>query len=650
MKAIDALRRWWQGWAGEDETPLDGDTPAWLLSLAFHLVLLVALAFAWHQRTEAEVDLTITTLNTQEPEATPEEFEYSNDPQVEIGSNSLAGSRAALAMAPTLNEVSQLRRENEPTELASVVEPLLLDLSTAPTINERMLVKGAAGIGATGAMGAVDRITQEIATSLEQRRTLVVWILDQSLSMEPQRKAIAARLDRIYQELGVVGATAAADGEAPLLSAVVAFGEQVTFRTPKPTADMAEVTKAVERIENDPSGTEMVFSAVAMAAKKYQSYAAQSPRRNVMIVVFSDEVGDDEQQLDVALAVCRRHAMPVYCVGIPAPFGRREVEVRYVDPDPNYDQSPQWLPVRQGPESLLPEGVQLGFAGARNQDLDRIASGFGPFALTRLCYETGGIYFMVRPNRDGGETPVMIPRYDHFFDPSIMRRYQPEYFSVEEYKKRLQRNRARAALVEAATMSLVNPMENPRLDFPRTDEAALKRSLDDAQRLAAKIGPKLDALYLVLKQGEADRSKLAEPRWRAGYDLAMGRVLAVKARTESYNAMLAKAKNGLKFEKPGSDTHVLVPADEISVGSALEKLAKQGREYLERVRVEHAGTPWALLADRELKEPIGWKWSERVSNPPRQRMAASGNGNPAPPADQLRRLEKPKPRRPNVRL
>ena len=50
----------------------------------------------------------------------------------------------------------------------------------------------------------------------------------------------------------------------------------------------------------------------------------------------------------------------------------------------------------------------------------------------------------------------------------------------------------------------------------------------------------------MLQQGEADREKETVMRWQAGYDLAMGRTLAAKVRTEGYNAMLAAAKRGLK--------------------------------------------------------------------------------------------------------
>ena len=654
MSTVDSLKQTWHQWAGDDDGLLEGDTPAWLISLMVHLGILVVLAFLFTYRPRTDYALTVVPLETHDVEQIHEAFSsFESDPTLDTGAASVSGAESALALATTMDDRSQVADEM-PSE-TSDLEPSLAEIATAPTLHENLIVKGSAGVATTGASGAVDRLTEEIAESLADRRTLVVWVLDQSLSMQAQRQTIVERLDRIYQELGIDRDSYQGRNNAPLLSAVLAFGEKVTFRVQDPTDDIEEIKHAIRAIENDPSGKEMTFTAVAMAAKKYQSFRTQAPRRNVMIIVFSDEVGDDEAQMENTLTLCRRHEMPVYVVGVPAPFGKKEVAVRYVDPDPQFDQSARWLPVRQGPESLVPEEVQLAFSRG-NDDLEHLDSGFGPFALTRLCYETGGIYFTVHPNRHGagrrqGEVAAMSARLDHFFDPTVMRTYQPDYVSPQEYKQKLEHNKARLALVKAAEMSMLSPMENPTLEFTKNDEAAFKRSLDQAQQLAAKLGPKIDAIYQVLKQGEKDRAKMSEPRWQAGYDLAMGRVLATKVRTEAYNAMLAKAKTGLKFQNPDSDTWVLSHADEISVGSQLEKMAKQAREYLERVKQRDAGTPWALLAERELKVPIGWKWSEKAVHAERQRMAAAaGAGNNAPPKDGLRKLEKPKPKREDVKL
>jgi hypothetical protein len=142
------------------------------------------------------------------------------------------------------------------------------------------------------------------------------------------------------------------------------------------------------------------------------------------------------------------------------------------------------------------------------------------------------------------------------------------------------------------------------------------------------------------------------PRWRAGYDLAIGRVLAAKVRTEAYNAMLAAAKTRLKFEKPENNTWELEAADSLDVGSRLANLADKASMYLKRVVAEHPQTPWAMLAERELSTPLGWRWKESFTPPPRPPEMENVNNNnnvPNPSDDQAMMLDR-KPRRSPPRL
>ena len=206
----------------------------------------------------------------------------------------------------------------------------------------------------------------------------------------------------------------------------------------------------------------------------------------------------------------------------------------------------------------------------------------------------------------------------------------------------LQSNRACAALVEAAQMSAITPMENVRLRFPRIDDGQFARDLSNAQRTAAKLEPKINQLVAVLRQGEKDRPKIATPRWQAGYDLAMGRALAVLVRTEGYNTMLAEAKQGLKFKDEKNDTWELRPSNSVGENSALAKNAADAKMYLERVVAEHAGTPWAQDAERELRQPLGWEWRERFTDVA-GRLAQRNNNNNRPRPE--RPVPPPKPRR-----
>lgn len=282
-------------------------------------------------------------------------------------------------------------------------------------------------------------------------------------------------------------------------------------------------------------------------------------------------------------------------------------------------------------------------------------AGFGPFSLSKLCYQTGGIYIAVHANRDATGrvndrmTAAMSSRIRYFFDPEAMRDYQPDYVSATKLKQKLNANRAKQALVEAATATNLSPMESPETVFPRKSEGELANLLTLAQRTAAVLQPRIDAIHRVLLSGLKDRDAIEEKRWRAGYDLGMGRVLALKVRTDAYNLMLAQAKAGMQFQNPKSDTWVLRPSSEVRVGSQTERLAEQARSILQRVVHEHPGTPWAFIAEKELQAPLGYRWDEihtGINDPPPPRPAANNNNNPPMPRDDQRRmLGPPKPKR-----
>jgi hypothetical protein len=667
---IQGLRTWWQKQTGEDETPFDGDSPAFLVSLVTHLVLVVALGLTPLIVQENLVTLTVTSVPQDEEQIElkiPEEFYFSEQRSEEVGANSVQGEAMALSEAPIISEVSLIPSHQDilpEVENATVEINNAIEVATGLNYNANLAVKGAAGEGTTGAVGAIDRLTHEILLSLEERKTLVVWCFDSTASLIPQRKAIHDRFDKIYEELGIIEAAGnkafTKHEDQPLLSSVVSFGNNVELVTKKPTDSLAELKAAVKGIQNDKSGNENVFRTIYEVAKAYDTfrYAVDGgkPERNVMIVVFTDEAGTDQNDLEKAVAICRRHTMPVYVVGVPAPFGRRETLMKWVDPDPKYDQSPQWGVVDQGPESLLPERIKLNFSSSKEDDLS-IDSGFGPYSLTRLCVETGGIYFSVHPNRDvrravsRQETQAFSSHLSHFFDPEIMRRYRPDYVSTKEYQKRVSANKARTALIQASAMSQLDQMGSPKLRFVKSDEAAFATALSEAQQEAARVEPKINQLYEVLRAGEADREKEDMLRWKAGYDLAMGRVLAVKVRTEAYNAMLAAAKRGLKAKDPKNNTWTLKPADEISVGSQLAKLGERAKMYLNRVVKDHPGTPWALLAEKELKDPVGWVWEDSFTDMSPRKMADAGNAAPvAAKNDAKMMLKKPAPSRPPPKL
>lgn len=654
------IRRWLRESLGAQRLPVDGETSAWTLSFLLHIAALVTLFTLTMLLPGANRLVLTATPPDPIQETLPEEFRFSEDLQEEIGALSDAGSTEAAAAAPLEADLSEVVIPLEPVSFSGDLPAIELDqpIVQGPTLDDNLLKQGVGSVGATGASGAVDRITNEILLSLDQRPTLVVWLFDQSGSLKPQREEIARRFDRVYEELGVFQAAEnpafAKHEEKPLLTVVAQFGSAPRLLTPDPTDDVAEIQAAVRSVRDTDrgkpgEGKENVFLAIGSVVQELKSYRTRKPRRNLMVVVFSDEAGDDIENLEPTVALCRKLQTPVYVVGVPAPFGRREAYVKYVHPDAAFDQTPQSVPVHQGPESLLPERIKLGFLGGGPQD-DTLDSGFGPYGLTRLTYETGGAYFAVHPNRrvgrlPGRQTDAMTTYVSTFFDPRIMRRYRPDYLPLEEYRERLTKNRAKAALVQAAAFSQTTPLESVRRVFEKVNEAQLVESLTRAQRGAAKLEPKINRLATTLLAGEADRKKIDSLRWQAGYDLAIGRALAVKVRTEGYNAMLAEAKQGMKFKNERNDTWVIRPSDQVTSGSVLAKQAEKAERYLTRVVREHEGTPWALLAQRELNSPFGWEWTERY-NGVAERLARQANNNnrprqPRPPQNLPPRKPKP---------
>ena len=652
MGMLESARRQLQEYTGEDETPLDGDTPAWAVSLVIHVAVLVSLSFAG-LGTVSQAPKPIAVIETpfeeeQEVLEIPREVSLDELVEVDPGSQSDEGFESAESVAQEVAPVSVVAVEMP--DLVSddmTIEPLDV-VSTGLNYDENLTIKGASGMGETGASGAVDRLTLEIAASLEQRPTVVCWVFDQSVSLAGQRKEIASRLERVFGELGLTSTAQANE----LFNVVYAYGKQVTPVIDKPTREVSEVVSAITRIPIDESGIENTFTAIAEAAKKAkQIRLSGAERRNVMIINFTDEVGNDQQYADAVATFCRAQAMRVFVVGVPAPFGRRDVKMKFVEFDPKYAADEQWAIVEQGPESLYPEFVDV---RPKNSPDEPIDSGFGPFSLSKLCAETGGIYFAVHANRGArgrvsdSATAAMSSQLRYFFDSKVMRDYRPDYLPQAQIDKMLAANKAKASLVAAAKAAQITPMEAPTMRFPREDDGKLALLLGEAQKKAAVLEPKIDALYGTLAAGVPDRAKIApeEKRWQAGFDLALGRVLAVKVRTNAYNIMLAQAKAGMKFKNPKNDTWILNPSDDVSqVGSQTERLAKQADEVLRRVVAEHPGTPWAQMAAEELRSPLGYSWEETYTgvNAPKP---GNGNGNPNPVDDKKRMLAPPQPKRP----
>ena len=566
------------------------------VSLCLHVLLLAGLALIkFSAKLQSFTEIT-STIEVDEP------MNYKFDATVtdQMGNGGDVSSLSASQEASNqLAKDPQEEIEKTVTENLNIAAPVTDQL---PQPSRSDVLASVATQGATqhsgGVEGAMDSLTWEIKNSLsatKTQKTLVIWLFDVSPSLASRRSMIADRVENIYNQLTSLNVSS----DKVLKSAVVTFGEKTNVITKDPVDDVGELVKAVRSIKSESSGNENTFAAVNFVAKHYQTYRTQM-HRDVMIIIVTDEAGSDPVNLEQAIVNTKKYGMRCYCVGDAAPFGKQTTEAPFT-----LESGETVIGVmHRGPETFYPERVRLAYWGANGYSLEDMSSGFGPYGLTRLCAETNGLYLITDDGRG------------RKFDPQVMRNYAPDYRPIRMLDADIEQNKAKTALKEVCRLLQIDNVPPPRLEFPAENDTVLRQAITEAQKPLADFEYKLDHLVRVLEPGEKDRAKIKDNRSRAGYDLAMGRVLALRARSFGYNMMLAEMKaSPKKFEKQGSNQWRLVSSKEITSGATTKKLATRAMEYLNRVIDEHSGTPWSDFAELERNTPLGWEWKEANYNP-----------------------------------
>jgi hypothetical protein len=616
----------------------------WAVSFLVHL-LLIAVLFSLH--VDARSQPRLVRVLSDLTDITPQEeliAHFDLDDNVSMD--------AAVSLVPNRDSVPPAAKQDltNPSELsgaasvAAVFRQPHLDRPLANARGKLSLggnIEGARGaVQASGDAGSVDQIVREILRALDTGKVLVAWVMDASGSLQTRREQVIARFDRIYKELGEL----VDNRDSPLLTGVVAFGKETRFMTSKPTDDLETIRKAVRAIQADESGAENVFAAVretALAWRKYQTHG----RRTFMIIVLTDERGDDLALLDETVGLVQRNNVLVHVMGPMAPFGRVQVAIPWREPGSG---AVYYVPVDRGPETVQQEHLFLPFWGAGPQ-FDLFASGSGPYALTRLARQSGGMYFLF----DDGSIPG--PRFD-IYD---LLEYAPESMSHAEYAQMIARHPLRAAVVQAARASQ-GAVGSPPMRFSM---ANLNAELTRAQQPAAQTAHFVERALAILRPVEKDRERETSRRWQAHLDLMMGRLLAARVRCDEYNWALAQMKKDPR--PPGREPNnawELVGAATIAFGAmnaprtaaktnvtktdpkATERAradAEAAQKHLRRVLDEHSGTPWSLMAQRELSVPLGFEWRETYIAPPAPPGSAAAKAAAKPaarPAPKIPRL------------
>jgi hypothetical protein len=606
------------------------DLPAIVVSLTFHGGLLIVLgAMGIAAQAELKKEITSQVVDTALPSFDKTEIQDLDQPDMPAVVTSIGSSApdfSAIAKeGATASPIAATADGDVPMMISTpgISRPGQIALPSAATISQTVTIKGSGAEHVGGVEGAVDRIAMELLTRLKGGKVLVVWAFDSSPSLYVEREKLSKSIEQIYAHITQLDTDQVATGDA-LMSMVVGFSETRKPMLPQPTSDTPSIVSAIREIPLDRSGTENTFQTVASIAKAWGKFKnGKNEHYQTVTIVITDEVGDDQGQLESTINIASAAKMPVYVLGSPAPFGKKQGRASYIDPKTKKNVQGT---VDIGPESVDVETIDLPFwyGGDRYENLD---AGFGPYALTRLAATTGGIYFISR-----------IGNSRLTFDPNAMREYRPDWVSVEQYNRALQKDPIRGSVIEAGLITQQQRLpDEPGLSFPPADDPDFKERMSANQDRVARIEYTVNEALVPITKAAKLRDRETSRRWQAHYDLIRGRLLAVKIRCAEYQTACARMKKDApKFKNPKSNAWKLVPTEEILSGDKVAKVAKETTTLLKRVVEDHPNTPWALLAQRELKDPFGFKWVETYVPPPPPRKEAD-------PAEAKKKKAMPKP-------
>ncbi|MBL6705464.1 MAG: VWA domain-containing protein [Planctomycetaceae bacterium] len=593
-----------------------GSIAGTVVSVIAHLWLLMNLAQMaieeephWY---EPPIDSRIVDVQEKEEEVEIVDYTLANPDDRELEVKEVINA-ASIGLAMT----DQPKKEVEPRPVDELIPQLretrVYDVPEGTRMDENIVVNGTNGEAMIQLESALDRVTWEVAKNLQEKRVLLVWMLDGSGSIAKQKQIIAKRLRRVYGELDALQKTDQIPRhEIPLLSAVVSFGAETKFLTENPTEKFETILDAIQNSPVDPSGRENIFTAVKQVLTVWGRFRVQQHRR-IMLVAVTDEAGDDfTEALEPAISLCQRNGAKAFVIGPSAVFGRRKGFVPYQAPE---DGKTYQLPIDLGPESAVIEVVDLPFWYSGDQ-YTYLSSGYAPYALARLVHETGGVYFMTNTTTMSGLTPLGV------FDSAALKPFTPDYSfgSPQEYQRDLMKHPIRVAVVKAAFLSReYRANGTPRLDF-RVTPGNFRQVASEAQKTVAVSQLAVDTILQgAFPEGIEDALAL-EPssRWRINFALTYGRLLAQKVRSMEYNFAFAAMKTNLSNEDVATKSNhwIVRPDTKINYAGNYRRVAETSRNLLELVVEEAPGTPWAVLAQRELKDGYGVNIQQRFIPPP----------------------------------
>ncbi len=598
--------------------------PAWVLSLVLHTLMLGVLTLASFATMSLPVVPKSFDASPYDTKVAPEEVvamlaDPSDDPARTFASASAAGDLTATdapSPTPVLAENGKFNRPEDLT-VEVAIPKLAMDFVT-PRASE--VLEGRTGfkgdVQPASEIGeALDLLSREILVRLGRQRVVVAWLFDESESMRDDQQAIVSKFDRIVGELGLrinETATSRETNQAekdvaddnpksraarrkerasvdPLRHIVAGFGEQFDLMQ-APTADVKAIASAVNKLRVDTTGVENTFGAVARTLQQFGSLS--SAEQQLMVVIVTDESGDDLDGVENVLADCKRLRVPVFVIGRQAMFGTDRLQYRWVDPQ---TREVYWVAIRRGPETAAFETLQWDGLHPRREDQP---SGFAPYDLARLTKETGGRYFIL-PTIENER----VRQIENAYNFGEIRELAPDYEGRVPYLSRRNGSRLRSTMAEIIRVTSEFSL---REEFPVDPEELLPLLIESGTQAMQRANVCAD-LEKQLRALEKDRDRDPERRWQANYDLMLAQLVASQVKLVEYATLMDGWIAAIRAGKPPVPTSKLSP-DRIVLWHVQHSAthhtksdfhgpkSEMAKGLFEKVIEKYPNSPWADLS------------------------------------------------------
>jgi hypothetical protein len=505
----------------------------------------------------------------------------------------------------------------ERTNLTTVkVVPQLSGLGNLPKMAAVDLGGGGGRIAgdvtfASGDVGeALDQIAREILRHLTQHKLTVVWLFDESESMKDDQQEIRKKFDRISRELkdNLDGNKAAA---GYLNHAIVGFGRTIHYELAKPTADIDQIGKAIDRLRVDESGTENTMHALQDVIGTYTKQMSKD--RRLLIVLVTDESGDDGAAVEETRAMALAKGTPIYVVGRQSLFGYDRAHLRYVDP---ITKDVYWPAIRRGPETADVELLQW---DGLHERWDEQPSGFAPYELARLAKDSGGIYFLLP-----SEENMRVRQRERAYSISTLKEYVPDYEGRQAYDALRSKSDLRRSMHEI--IQITRPLNEGEtlIPFRRHFPIEPQALIEAANVAGAKATEELNLLIGLearLRSLQKLRDREKEKRWQAHYDLMLAQIVAYEIKAYEYRACLKEMVANPPQPKAAPSAELVVEwvldhsRDRKAPIDLTQKVYLEAERLLKQVIQRHPKTPWADLAQDELDRGLGVQRNEWHHSP-----------------------------------